>query len=117
MRYLLLIVGLAISTVCFAGGPVPTVTGVSPTSGPQTGGTSVTIIGSFFTGATAINFGRTPAASFIIINDTSATATDPAGTGTVDVTVTTPNGTSATSPADQFTYSAMPVTLQSFGVD
>ena len=30
------------------------------------------------------------------------------GTGTVDVTVTTPSGTSATSSADQFTYLAAP---------
>ena len=37
------------------------------------------------------------------------TATSPAGAaGTVDVTVTTPAGTSATSPADQFTYEAAP---------
>ena len=40
--------------------------------------------------------------------DTSITADSPAGTGTVDVTVTTPAGTSATSPADQFTYVAAP---------
>ena len=39
---------------------------------------------------------------------TSITATSPAGTGTVDVTVTTVGGTSATSPADQFTYVAAP---------
>ena len=32
--------------------------------------------------------------------------TSPAGTGTHDVTVTTPSGTSATSSADQFTYNA-----------
>ena len=35
---------------------------------------------------------------------TQIAATDPAGTGTVDVTVVNPIGTSATSPADQFTY-------------
>jgi hypothetical protein len=35
---------------------------------------------------------------------TSITAVSPAGTGTVDVTVTTPSGTSATTTADQFTY-------------
>ena len=33
-------------------------------------------------------------------------AVSPAGSGTVDVTVVTPNGTSATSPADQFSYVA-----------
>ena len=39
-----------------------------------------------------------------MVNDTTITADSPAGTGIVDVTVTTPLGTSATSPADQFTY-------------
>src|SRR5207245_6685649 len=37
---------------------------------------------------------------------TSIAAESPAGTGTVDVTVTTAGGTSATSPADHFTYVA-----------
>ena len=37
----------------------PTVTGVSPTSGPQTGGNSVTITGTNLSGATAVNFGVT----------------------------------------------------------
>ncbi|MDR6769124.1 hypothetical protein J2W88_004432, partial [Acidovorax delafieldii] len=39
---------------------------------------------------------------------TQITATAPAGTGTVDVRVTTPIGTSATSAADQYTYVAAP---------
>jgi uncharacterized membrane protein len=36
---------------------------------------------------------------------TSITAVSPKGRGTVDVTVTTPAGTSPTSAADQFTFS------------
>ncbi|HTZ09675.1 MAG TPA: protease pro-enzyme activation domain-containing protein, partial [Acidimicrobiales bacterium] len=44
--------------------PVPAVTGVSPTSGPTTGGTSVTITGTGFTGATAVKFGSSPATTF-----------------------------------------------------
>ena len=83
----------------------PTVTGMSPTSGPAAGGTLVTITGTGFTGATAVDFGTTPATDVTVVNDTTVTADSPAGTGTVDVTVTTPGGTSATSPADQFTYS------------
>jgi hypothetical protein len=89
--------------------PVPAVTGVSPTSGPTAGGTSVAITGTGFTGATAVQFGGTAATSFTVNSDTSVTATAPAGqAGVADVTVTTAGGTSATSAADQFTYTAPP---------
>jgi hypothetical protein len=90
----------------FSQGAAATVTGVSPGSGPVSGGTSVTITGSGLTGATAVNFDGTAASSFTVNSDTSITATAPAATavGPVDVTVTTPSGTSATSGADQFTY-------------
>jgi hypothetical protein len=81
------------------------VTSVSPNSGPTTGGTSVTITGTNFTGATAVKFGSTAATSFVVNSATSITATSPAGVlGAVDITVTTSAGTSATSSADQFSY-------------
>ncbi len=83
---------------------VPAVTGISPTSGPAAGGTTVMISGAGFTGVTAVDFGTTPATSFTFNSDTSITAVSPAGTGTVDVTVTTPAGTSAMTSADEFTY-------------
>lgn len=82
----------------------PTVTGLAPSSGTPSGGTSVIITGTNFTGASAVNFGAT-SASFTVDSATQITATSPAGTGTVDVTVTTPGGSSATSSADEFTYS------------
>jgi len=90
----------------------PTVVSISPNSGPQAGGTVVTILGSGFVGATAVNFGATAAASFTVNSDTSITATTPAGTGAADVTVTTPVGTSPTTPADLYTYVApLPQTI------
>lgn len=97
----------AVTQLEFSQGAAPAaVTGVSPGSGPVPGGTSVMITGSGFTGTTAVNFGATAASSFTVNSDTSITATAPAATaaGPVDVTVTTPSGTSATSSADQFTY-------------
>ncbi|MCL5948469.1 MAG: IPT/TIG domain-containing protein [Actinobacteria bacterium] len=72
----------------------PTATGITPAVGPKLGGTSVTISGSGFTGATAVDFGSKPATSFTVDSDTSITAVSPPGTGTVSVTVTTANGTS-----------------------
>ncbi len=90
--------------------PAPRVTGISATIGPTAGGTSVTITGTGFTGATAVSFGATPAASFTASGDTSITALSPAASaGTVDVTVTTAGGTSATFAGDQFTFVAVPV--------
>jgi PGF-pre-PGF domain-containing protein len=84
---------------------LPAVTGISPPSGSTLGGTSVTITGTGFTGATAVKFGSTAAASYTVNSATSITATSPAGTaGLVDITVTTAGGTSATSQADRFTY-------------
>lgn len=85
--------------------PAPTITSISPTSGPTTGGTSVVITGTNLTGATAVSFGGTAATGYTINSATQITATSPAKTaGTVDITVTTSGGTSATSSSDQFTY-------------
>ncbi len=85
----------------------PTVTSVSPTSGPTTGGTLVTISGTDLTGTTDVKFGTTTAASVTNVSSSTVTAVSPAhAAGIVDVTVTTAGGTSATSSADQFTYVA-----------
>lgn len=91
-------------TATCTGAPAPTVTSITPDSGPTTGGTSVTISGSGFSGTDTVSFGSTAATSFTVDSATSITATSPAGSGTVDITVTTGGGSSATSAADQFTY-------------
>jgi hypothetical protein len=85
---------------------VPTVTSLSPTSGPAAGGTNVTINGSGFTGATAVSFGSVAATSFTVVSSTRITARTPAQTaGVVTVSVTTPGGTSAAGTGARFTYS------------
>ena len=96
--------------VHLAGKP-PVVTGVHPGTGPESGGTEVTISGSGFSGATEVRFGAVPAA-FKIVSPTSIAAVAPAGTGHVDVTVRTPNGNSETSTAGHFSYGP-PVSLRS----
>ncbi len=96
----------------------PTVSGLSPTSGPAAGGTLVTITGTGFTGATAVDFGTTPATGLTVVNATTITVDSPAGNGAVDVMVVTPSGTSATSPADRFNYvgiSPTVVSVERFG--
>ena len=88
--------------------PPPAVTGVNPSSGPTSGDTSVTITGTNLSGATSVSFGSNGATNVNVLSSTQITATSPPGSGTVDVTVTTSGGTSATGPADRFTYNAPP---------
>ena len=90
------------------GEPIPNVTGVSPNIGSTAGGGTATITGANFTGATAVKFGAT-STSFTVVSDQLIEAAIPPGAGgTVDVTVTTPNGTSPPGPTDRYTYVAQP---------
>lgn len=82
----------------------PTVTRLSPNKGPAGGGTTVTITGTNFTGATAVHFGKALATKLQVVSTTEIKCVSPKGSGKVDVTVTTPGGTSAKTTADQFTY-------------
>jgi hypothetical protein len=85
----------------------PVVTAVSPSSGSHLGGTTVTVTGAGFTGATAVNFGSTAVTTGITVNATGTqlTVKAPAGSaGSVDVTVTAGGVTSNTGSADKFTY-------------
>ncbi len=86
----------------------PAVTSITPSSGPTAGGTSVTITGTGFTGATTVRFGSV-AAMFALKSSTKIVAVAPAqSAGTRDITVKTPGGTSAAVTADRFTYVAAP---------
>jgi len=87
-------------------GPLhPTVTAVSPSSGPAAGATATTITGTNLRGVTSVKFGTVAATSFSINPDGSITAISPAhDAGTVDVRVTTTAGTSAGSAGDRFDY-------------
>jgi hypothetical protein len=85
------------------------VTGLSPSIGPPPGGTSVTVSGSGFTGATAVNFGAITITELSVLSDIQLTVTAPPGTGTVNVTVTTPDGTSPAGPGNVFVYEETPL--------
>lgn len=73
--------------------PAPSITGFSPTSGPP--GTSVTLNGSGFTGATQVTFNSVPA-TFAVNSDSQITATVPETTSG-QIRVTTPGGSFTTS--------------------
>ncbi len=57
----------------------PTVTSLSPSSGPTAGGTTVTVTGTSLSGVTAVRFGATAATNFTVVSNTSLTAVAPAG--------------------------------------
>ena len=86
----------------------PTVTSVSPNSGPIGGGTAVTITGTNFVSGATVTFGSNAATNVVVVSSTSITATTPAGNGgTVTVTVTNPGGLIG-SLANGFTYIGTP---------
>ncbi|HEX6601768.1 MAG TPA: IPT/TIG domain-containing protein [Solirubrobacterales bacterium] len=88
--------------------PAPEVTGITPSFGSVTGGTQLTITGSNFTQASAVQFGTIPAASFTVDSDTEITVTTPAvlRPGKVDVSVTTFAGANADTRFDDYVYRA-----------
>jgi hypothetical protein len=88
--------------------PPPTVTSLTPGSGATGGGTSVTISGTDFEGASAVKFGATAAQSFTVNSESSITAVAPAGASGAGapISVTTAAGTATSSQA--FTYADPP---------
>lgn len=95
-------VGLSPRFMVFNG--VPQIISISPDSGPEAGGTVVTITGLNFIGTTQVFFGLTPALSFIVNSDGSITAVAPPGVGIVNVRIVSNHGTSPITPTDQYTY-------------
>jgi hypothetical protein len=74
----------------------PSITAISPSSGPVAGGTSVTLSGADLSGASSVTFGGTAAPSFTVVNDTTITAVTPAhAAGAGDVSVITSAGTAS----------------------
>jgi hypothetical protein len=86
--------------------PAPAVTAISPRTGSIAGGTTVKVVGTDFSSASEVKFGPDLAASFTVVSETEIAAIAPPTdrAGSVDVTVTTPAGTSAATSADDFTY-------------
>ena len=93
--------------------PAPILTAVSPTSGPSTGGTAVTLTGQNFASGATVTFGGAAATSVVVVSATQITAkTPPHAQGTVNVAVTNPDGQSATL-ASGFTFVAPAPTVTS----
>lgn len=73
--------------------PLPTLSTVSPSTGPETGGTRVTLRGTSFVEPAEVFFGDQPATSVVVLDEVSIAATTPPGAiGAVTVRVNTPGG-------------------------
>ncbi len=92
-----------------AGDP-PTITSVTPSSGPEGGFTNVTLGGTGFTGTTSVTFGGVNAMSFVVNSGSSISATTPAGTNgnSVDVVVTDADGSDTETNGYTYTANAVP---------
>jgi len=90
----------------YYGTPRPAVSSISPASGGTTGGTLVTIQGSYLYGVTAVTFGGVEASGYENADGSLSVETPPESAGTVLVTVYTAGGSSQTLPTDAFTYVA-----------
>lgn len=87
-----------------ASSQLPAVTSLDPTGGGTAGGELVEIFGHHFTGATDVDFGA-DAADFTVVGDGHIVAIAPAHAGgSVQVKVTTPEGVSANTAADDYLY-------------
>jgi len=85
----------------------PTIASFSPTSGSA--GTSVTLTGTHFTGASAVKFNGTAVGSFSVASATSITTTVPAGATSGTLSVTTASGTATSATSFTVTTSSVPV--------
>ncbi|HUA15107.1 MAG TPA: IPT/TIG domain-containing protein [Verrucomicrobiae bacterium] len=94
--------------VLFGQNPPPTLTSISPTSGPSNGGTAVTLSGANFLSGATVAFGSAPATNVVVVNSGQITATTPSNAvGTVNVTVMNPDGqTSVLTPLGNPGYEA-----------
>jgi hypothetical protein len=92
--------------------PAPSITDFSPSGGPA--GTSVTINGDHFTGATAVKFHGLSAKRFTVNSDSRVTAVVRDGSTTGPIAVTTGGGTAIS--ADDFTV-PVPPKISSFSPD
>ena len=89
---------------------VPTFTSITPSSGPISGGTSVTILGGNFVngGSFGVSIGGVAATNIVLVNANQITAVTPAGTaGSKDVVITNNDGQTATG-TNAYTYTSAP---------
>jgi len=86
----------------------PTLSSVSPNTGPVTGGTAATITGTGFQTGATVKFGSTLSTAVTVVSSTQINAMSPSGSsGSVALNVTNTNGQYGSMPS-AFTYTSAP---------
>lgn len=95
----------------------PSITGLNPAHGSPSGGTSVVITGGNLATVTKVMFGTVAATLFTVNSPTQITAVAPKGIAdqTVDVSVTSPNGTFTDTDADDYVYDSISLPTITWG--
>ena len=107
--------GTATSTNSFTFVPAtsaPTITSFTPASGPV--GTTVTVTGTNFTGATGATLNSTAVSGFMVMSVTSVMFNVPTGATTGLIVVTTPGGTATSTTSFTVTPAVAAPTITSF---
>lgn len=89
--------------------PAPTVGSVTPTSGADTGDTTISVVGTGFLPGALVYVGGVLATDITVSDSENISAQTPAGTGTVDVTVLNSDGQTG-ALLNAFTYTTSVVT-------
>jgi len=96
--------------------PNPTISNISPNTGPTSGGTPITITGTNFQSGATVTIGALPATEVNVVNSTTITARTPLGPATqqlaVDVSVTNPDSSKGTATGG-FTYTVPALSIVS----
>ena len=92
--------------------PAPTLTAVTPNSGPMAGGQQVELTGTGYLnndpGVTTVMFGATAGVNCLVANDTTMQCTTPEGAAEGAVTVSVSNANGSDELVDGYTYEVVP---------
>jgi hypothetical protein len=102
------VVGLVLTMSCRGEKrPAPRIEGLSSSTGLESGGSVLQIVGTGFEGTRSVHFGATPASGVAVLSPSAVDVVVPPGHSSVNVRVTTAGGTSAVSKSDQFSYTKL----------
>jgi len=94
----------------------PFIASVAPAQGTIIGGTPITILGAYFTGATSVSIGGALATNLVVVSSTTIKAVTPAhAAGSVSIMITTPSRTTTLQNAFSYASSSILSVIPNMG--